>query len=125
MKKNSSALLGNLFMLCFSISCGQLNNHDINIHVSESQHNYQFLAHYDKSRTRNVDEYMDDKIGGNSNVSFVNSEIDGKISLDDHTTFYIKKNPGYLQIKLDKDENSTASYKEIKNMAEGLKEIMK
>lgn len=112
-------------MLCFSISCGHLDHHNISIHVSESSHDYKFLAHYDKSKTRDVDEYMDDEIGRNSNMSFVNSQIDGKISLDDRTTFYIKKSPGHLQINFDKDENSTASYREIKKMAEGLKEVMK
>jgi len=125
MKKNSLALLCNLFMLCFSISCRQLNNNNISIQISESQHDYKFLAHYDKNKTREVENYMDKKIGRNSNMSFANSQIDGKISLDDRTTFYIKKDPGYLQIKFDKDENSTASYHEIKTMVEGLKDVMK
>src|SRR5437868_4095971 len=106
MKKNSLVLLCNLFLLYFSVSCTQFNNHNIDIHISDSQHNYKFLAHYNKMKTRNVEEYMDDKIGRNSNMSFVNTRIDGKLALDDHTTFYIKKYPGYLEIKLDKNENS-------------------
>lgn len=125
MKKISLALVCNLFLLYFSVSCTELGNHNIDIHISESQHDYKFLAHYDENKTRNVDEYMDEKIGRRSNMSFENSRIDGQLALDDHTTFYIKKYPGYLEIKLDKDKNSTASYQEIKEMGEGLKDVMK
>lgn len=92
--------------------------------VSESEHYFKLFAHFNKNRTRNVEVYMDKKIGTASNMSFVNSRIDGKLALDDHATFYIKKYPGYLEIKLDKDENSSGSYKEIKDMAEGLKSVI-
>jgi hypothetical protein len=112
-------------MLYFSVSCTQFNNHNIDIHISESQHNYKFMAHYDKIRTRSVEQYLDAKIGKNSNMSFVNTHIDGNLTLDDHTTFYIRKYPGYLEIKLDKKENSITSYHEVKDLGEGLKEVMK
>ena len=52
---------------------------------------------------------MDESIGMKSNMSFINSRIDGQFALNDRTTFYIKKYPGFLQIKLDKDENSYES----------------
>jgi hypothetical protein len=81
-------------------------------------------AHYDENRTRNVDEFMDDKIGRRSNMSFVNSRIDGGLALDGHTTVYIKKYPGYLEIKLDKDENSDEAYHRIKAMCEGIKRVV-
>ena len=64
------------------------------------------------------------KLVSRSNMSFVNSRIDGKLALDDHTTFYIKKYPGYLQIKLDKDENSAEAYERIKSMCEGIKKVI-
>ena len=67
---------------------------------------------------------MDDKIGNRNNVSFANTKIDGKITLDDHTTFYIKKYPGYLQLKLDKEENTVESYQRIRSMCEGIKKIV-
>jgi hypothetical protein len=124
MKKNLIAIICSLFVLCFSLSCDHLNNHNTSMQVSESEHYFKLLAHFNKNRTRNVEIYMDKKIGTVSNMSFVNSQIDGKIALDDHTTFYIKKYPGYLEIKLDKGENSPGSYKEIKDMAEGLKSVI-
>ena len=82
------------------------------------------LARFNTGKTNDVDEFMDYKIGNKSNMSFVHSRIDGKLALDDHTTFYIKKYPGYLQIKLDKDENSVEAYERIKSMCEGIKKVI-
>jgi hypothetical protein len=48
-------------------------------------------AQFTNSETRDVEEYLDDRLCRQTNMSFVNSRIDGKIALDDHTTFYIKK----------------------------------
>lgn len=124
MKKNSWALVCNLVMLCFCTSCSQSNNGNVNISISESGHYYKMLAHFNTRKTADVDEFMDDKIGNRSNMSFVNSRIDGKLALDDHTTFYIKKYPGYLQIKLDKEENSAEAYERIKSMCEGIKKVI-
>ena len=81
-------------------------------------------AYFNRNRTRDVDEYMDSKIGRRSNMSFVNSRIDGTIALDDHTTFYIKKYPGKLEIKLNKDENSDEAYERVKSMCNGIKKLL-
>lgn len=124
MKKNSWALVCNLLLLSFCLSCSQPDKHNINIKVSESEHYYKMQAHFNSRKTKDVDFFMDNKIGNRNNVSFANTKIDGKIILDDHTTFYIKKYPGYLQLKLDKDENSTESYQRIKAMCEGIKKIV-
>ena len=81
-------------------------------------------AHFNKGSNRNVENYMDNTIGRKNNMSFVNSTIDGKLKLDDQTVFYIKKSPGMLEIKLDKDANSNESYEEIKTMCQGLKQVV-
>ena len=100
------------------------NYRDINITYSEFDHYYSMNAHFSKSKTRDVEEYMDSRIGSRSKMSFVNSRIDGTLALDDHTTFYIKKYPGHIEIKLNKDENSQESYHEIKVMCEGIKKVL-
>jgi len=82
------------------------------------------LAHFSTGKTTAVDDFMDYKIGSSNDMSFANSRIDGKLALDDHTTFYIKKYPGYLQIKLNKDENSAEAYNRIKSMCEGIKKVI-
>lgn len=124
MKKNSWAPVRNLLLLSFCLSCSQPDSHNIKIKVSESEHYYKMLVHFNTGKTKDVEVFMDNKIGNRNNVSFTNTKIDGKITLDDHTTFYIKKYPGYLQLKLDKEENSVEAYQRIKSMCEGIKKIV-
>lgn len=81
-------------------------------------------ARFDKNKMRDVERYMDDKIGRASNMSFINTRIDGAITLDDHTRIDIKKSPGRLDIKFNKDENSDEAYEKIKAMCEGLKNVV-
>lgn len=69
-----------------------------------------------------VEKYMDDMLG--SSMSFHNTRIDGQLTLDDQLTFYIKKSPGYLYIKFDKEENSEEAFHRMKAMCEGIKEIV-
>ena len=45
-------------------------------------------------------------------------------ALDGHTTFYMKKYPGRIKIKLDKDENSYEAYHRIKAICEGIKKVI-
>src|SRR4029453_2840262 len=123
MKKNSWAPVCNLLIVCFCLSCTHSNN-PVHIQISESEHYYKLLAHFNKGKTLDVDAFMDYKIGRRRNMSFVHARIDGKIALDDHTIFYIRKYPGYLQIKLDKEENSVEAYQRIKSMCEDIKEVI-
>jgi hypothetical protein len=124
MKRVSFAVICNILMLCFGLSCDQINHHSVNIHVSDSKQYYKMYAHYNPGKAGNVDEYMTDEIGRASHMSFVNTRIDGKLTLDNHTTFYLKKHPGYIEIKLDKDENSRDAYQKIKTMCTGIKQII-
>ena len=99
-------------------------DHDINIRVNDSEHFYMMDADFSKGKTRDVDEYMDRKIGNKSDMSFVNTQIDATLTLDDHTTFYIKKRPGYIALKFDKNRNSDEAYRQIKSMCEGIKKVL-
>lgn len=124
MKRISFTFLFNLFILYFCVSCNRLYHHDINIHVSESVHSYSMYANYPPGETRTVEEYMNYKIGNANNMSFINTRIDGQLTLDDHTTFHIKKYPGYIKIKLDKEKNSEQSYRHIKDICDGIKKVL-
>jgi len=105
------------------LSCKH-NDHNVSLSVSESDHYYSMNAHFSKSKTRDVEQYMDSKLGRQSNMSFANSQIDGTIALDDQTTFYIKKAPGVVKIKLDKDENSDEALAKVRSMCEGMKTVL-
>ena len=108
-----------------AFSCMHSNdNGHTSLTLSESDQYYSMNARFSKSKTRDVEEYMDSTIGTKTNMSFVNSRINGKLALDDHTTFYIKKYPGHIKLKLDKDENSYEAYHRIKAMCEGIKKVL-
>ena len=122
MKKLAVLFIYAITCIITSFSCIYIdNNGNTSFSISESPHTFSMNADFNKGKTRAVEEYLDKRIGGRSNISFVNSRIDGTIALDDHTIFYIKKYPGYLQIKLDKGENSAEAYHRIKSMCEGIK----
>ena len=124
MKKLPALFLYAITCIITSFSCMHHDNGHTSLTLSESDHYYSMDADFSKSKTRAVEEYMDSRIGRRSNMSFVNSRIDGTLALDDHTTFYIKKYPGLVEIKLDKDENSYEAYHRIKTMCEGIKKLL-
>jgi len=123
MKKLPALFLYAITCIITGFSCIH-NNGNTNFTFNESAHYYSMNADFSKSKTRAVEKYMDSRIGRRSNMSFVNSRIDGTLALDDHTTFYIKKYPGFIEIKLDKDQNSNDAYHEIKAMCEGIKKLL-
>ncbi len=110
--------------ICVVGMCCMYGHGHTDISISEDDHTYSMNAHFSKSKMRNVEEYMDSRIGRRSNTSFTNTRIDAILTLDDHTKFYINKSQGTLEIKFDKDENSDESYREIKSMCEGIKKSL-
>ena len=81
-------------------------------------------AYFSKSQTKAVERYIDSKLGRKSNMSFANTKIDAKLTLEDQTTIYMKKSPGLLKIELNKEENSDESFEKVKAMCEGLKGVL-
>ena len=109
---------------CVTVTSCMQNDHNINISYSEDALYYSMNAHFPKNRTREVDDYMDSRIGEKSNISFTNARTDATFTLNDHTTFYMKKYPGFIEIKLDKDKNSDEAYRQVKSMCEGIKILL-
>jgi hypothetical protein len=99
-------------------------NHNISITVSEENEFYEFSANYDRSKTARVESYINEQIKPNQMGSSENDDVDANTSLPDNTRFYIKESPGKLKIKLNKRENSTASYYRIKKMCEGIQHLL-
>ena len=125
MKNVAVIVLYCLLLSSVSISCWHRSNNDnINLTVSESGNDYKITAEYPEQNTVNVERYMNRKFGDESNISFINTRIDAEITLDDGTKFYMNNRPGILELKLDKSENSNASYRKIKAFGEGLKPVL-
>jgi hypothetical protein len=121
MKKLSILILS---LVCISLLSCRRFGHNTNIAYAETGHYYSMNAWFNKNKARAVDEFMNDRIGDRSNMSFVNTSIDGQITLADRTRFYIKKYPGHIEIKLDKQDNSSEAYHRIRSMCEGIKEVI-
>ena len=97
------------------------NSHDTNVKVTEDKNNYQFTASYNKHRSAEIQHYINTHIAPDD---LSGDFIDVTTTLKDGTNFYIKEMAGRLKIKLDKQKNSEASYEKIKNMCNGIKNIL-
>jgi len=71
-----------------------------------------------------VENYLDKELSP-GNRSFANTEMDGEITLDNKATFYIKKSPGYLNIKFDKEKNSYDAFARIKSVCEEINDVVR
>ena len=111
-------------MACIIVIGCRHNHHNTSITFNENDHYYSMKAWFSTNRARDVEYFMDERIGSQSDMSFVNTRLNGQLSFNDHTSFYIKKYPGYLQIKLNKDRNSDNSYLLIRDMCQGIKSLL-
>jgi hypothetical protein len=127
MKKNLTLIAAVVISTCLFPSClhhGR-HHHNINISISESGDTYKLDAKYNEDKTGKVQRYINRQIEPNGLFASTEDYFDATTELKDRTKFYIKASPGKLVIKLNKQENSYASYARIKNMCEGVARILK
>ena len=105
------------------ISCG-FPGGSISIKHSEYDHYYEMTAKFNPERTAAVERWLDKELA-TGDLSFAKIEIDGNITLDNQATFYIKKSPGFLNIKLDKEKNSDAIYQKIRSVCKGINDVVR
>ena len=121
--KNSAIFFCALSFCIAIISCG-FPGGSISIKHSEYDHYYEMTAKFNPDRTAAVERLLDKELAS-GDVSFTNTQIDGNITLDNQATFYMKKSPGFLNIKLDKEKNSEAIYRKIRSVCEGINEVVR
>lgn len=113
-----------VLVICTTIiSCG-FPGRSVSIKHSQYDHYYEMTAKFNPDKTDEVDRYLDKELAG-GDKTFVNAEMDGDITLDDKTTFYVEKSPGYLNIKLDKRKNSDEAYAKVKSVLEGINGVVR
>jgi len=95
------------------------DHNGISIRINESDNTYQFYASFGKNKTRQLQKFLDNRL--KTNKMLENAKMDSYITLTDNTILYIKTTPGKLLIKLDKNENTDASYARIKKIGEQVK----
>jgi hypothetical protein len=80
MKKFTLLIL--LAFTSFFVSQSCMHRHDnghVEINITESDHEYSMNAEFARSKTRDVEEYMDRQLGNANNFSFVNTQTNAKL----------------------------------------------
>jgi hypothetical protein len=117
-----AVLLTGMFSSCYNYN--DYNDDDVSISIKENENEYKLSARFDKNKTWVVQNYIENYTENSGLFKSDNNEVEGTITLDDNTTVYIKSKKGRLKIKLDKEENSQESYENIKDMCEGIKDLL-
>ena len=117
-------LIALLALACITFMSCRHHDGDVSITYNDAEEHYSMNAHFSKRKIKAVERYMDRMLGDASDMSFVSTRINGRIALADHTVFYIKKYPGYIKIRLNKYENSEEAYERIREMCEGIKDVI-
>ena len=121
--KKAAIFFGALSLCIAIISCG-FPGGSINIKHSEYSHYYEMTAEFNPDRTGAVERWLNKELA-TGDMSFANTEIDGDITLDNNSTFYMKKSPGFLNIKLDKEKNSDETYRKVRSVCEGINDVVR
>ena len=123
MKKYTVSLAIGLMIIAGLSSCFH-HRHNISISVSDDEDEYEMEADYRRNQSHAVQVYLNNHLLNKSNVSIHSGFVDDEVTLDDKTTFYINTNPGELNIRINKNENSEESCERVKQACEELKQIL-
>ena len=116
----AGVFLANIFSSCFNY-----HDNDVSVSIQEDEEEYKLSAHFEDRKTRAVQNFIKEYTASTVNFkSKGNNYVDATVTLDDNTKFYIKSKEGLLKIKFDKEQNSEESYEKVKEMCEGVKELL-
>jgi hypothetical protein len=118
-----------LLFVCAAVlfSCKDVfrNDKDITIHIHDNPGSYEFNALYPVSRTGDVQDFINESMEPNGLFTSSHDYFNVDTKLEDGTTFHVKSSPGKMNIMMDREKNSIASYNRIKKMCEGIKNLYK
>ncbi|WP_138476828.1 hypothetical protein [Dyadobacter bucti] len=109
-------LILGLFLSCSS-------GEDLKISVTDSDDTFEFFAKFNERKTRQIKRFVHTQIAPAGSVTGDYVHIE-ELILDDHTKIELEESPGKILIRLDKEQNSEASYHRIKSMCEKLKKVI-
>ncbi|MBO9614988.1 MAG: hypothetical protein J7619_19950 [Dyadobacter sp.] len=117
--KIKSLLISQIVMIAMLVSC---HNGGVSIAVKDKDDSYRFKARFDEDLSPYVSEFLNEHIS----TMRIDPEKDSKIItvLPDQTRLTVESSPGELMVYLDKEENSRDSYHRIKNLCEGVKDVI-
>ncbi|MFM9908299.1 MAG: hypothetical protein ACKVOW_03060 [Chitinophagaceae bacterium] len=122
MKNKFLPAVFSLFLTGSFLSCNVGN--DTKVSLTESKTALTFSAYFPDRKTARVQEFINDQLEHKSIFNTYNSEVEGAITLNDQTTFYLKSKAGKLEINFNKEENNEASVQRIKKLCEGVKSVL-
>ncbi|MDN3656202.1 hypothetical protein QWZ08_11225 [Ferruginibacter paludis] len=118
-----------LIMVFFAFQCIVLtscwhNHKNISFSYTSNDDSYSMDAWFSRNKTSIAEQYMNEKIGKENNISFVNTLTDAEFTLNDGSKFYMQKSPGHILIKMNKLDNSYEHYHKIQEMCKGMKDVV-
>ena len=114
-----------VFWLVSLCSCRYHNNHNTRISVNESGDHYQFYASFPEQQTGKVHRLINHRLSPNGLFASANDYMNITTTLQDKTTFAVKASPGIVEIRINRQGNSPASYERIKEMCAEIKTALK
>jgi hypothetical protein len=123
--KNRPFIIAVLLILVVLFSCHyHPNSNDVAVSIAEDEDEYRFSARFDERKTQVIQNFMSRHFEGNSIFKGGNIDIDATTTFENDVPVYIKFRPGRLKIKFNKDENEEASCEHVKDMCEGIKDLL-
>ena len=118
-------MIGACLILLCSVSSNYTFGQDkkASVTISESDNIYKFSSKYDKSKTKQVQQYMTESLN-RTGFKFTNTQIDAQLALTGGINFYIKSSDGELVMKFDKRKNKAEDFTKFKQMCEGIRDII-
>lgn len=117
-------LIALIALACITFMSCRHHDRDVSISYYDGDRSYSMNAYFSQRKIRKVERYLERMLGDDGNRSFAHSRINGRVRFDDDGIIYIKKYPGHIKIKLNKYENSEATYERVREMCEGLKDVI-
>ncbi|MEO7992107.1 MAG: hypothetical protein ABI663_21320 [Chryseolinea sp.] len=111
-------------MAAAAMALRNINNHDINISFSETDDKLTLSASFPDEDSERVQDYIKTQLKMTDLSDFGNLEIKRYHTPDQKMHFSIKSRDGYIKIVLDKTNNTSASYNQLKKTREGLNTLL-
>jgi hypothetical protein len=106
-------------------TCRHHNNHNTSVSISESNGRYRFHASFPERQTGKIHRLINNRLSPNGLFASTDDYMDITTTLQDNTSFAVKAAPGIVEIKIDRQGNSPASYARIKDMCAEIKTALK
>ena len=93
-------------------------SHDISISVNDSDDRLQVYASYPRNKAKRIQHLIDSRF---HNAKLRKNRVDGYMTMDDNTQFYVRTTPGRFLIRLNKNEHNEQACANLKELGEEIK----